>query len=352
MCRKRVGVIFGGRSAEHEISLKSAATVAEALNSDKFVPVYIGITKKGVWKTFSGDAKQIESGEWERYAEETAINDLKSQIDFALPILHGPYGEDGCIQGMLELMGIPYGGCGVLASAAAMDKQLFKEVLRYRGLPVCRSLLVDGQSADDGDGAADAAEMIEEELGLPCFIKPANMGSSVGITKAQDRKALEDAIKKAALYDRRIIAEEFVPCRELEIAFLGGKNAEVSTVGEIIPSKDFYDYTAKYSEQESPSRLVIPADISEEDRKEIRRIALEAYRAIDGYGFCRADFFKDRKTGKIYINEINTIPGFTAGSMFPLLWEAGGRGLPEIIERIIDLGYERYYAENNRQTEI
>ncbi len=346
MCKKRIGVIFGGRSEEHDVSLASASTVIRALNSDKFVPVYIGITREGRWKRFWGTADRIEDGSWEEAAEDLNIDDLREQIDFALPIMHGTYGEDGCVQGVFEVLNIPYGGCGVMASAVAMDKQLFKEALQCRGLPVCKFICINKEEL--AESKEQAIDKIKSEIGFPCFVKPSNMGSSVGISKAKDEQELSKALDTAAAYDRRIIIEEFILCRELETGIIGNHNPQISGIGEIIPSDEFYDYEAKYSEKGPASKLKIPAPISEDDSLKIKRLALEAYKAIDCAGYARVDFFKDKENGRIYINEINTIPGFTSKSMFPLLWENCGKSCSEIIERIINLGYERYYAKNNR----
>lgn len=351
MYKKRIGIIFGGRSAEHQVSCKSAAAVIKALNSDKFVPVYIGITTKGEWKTFSGNslwaARIIENGCWEKESSPADIDKLAKLMDFAFIALHGTYGEDGTVQGLLEVLDIPYCGCGVMASAVAMDKQLFKEIMRQKGLPVCKDIQLSAENITAKD-----MERVAEELGYPCFVKPANMGSSVGITKAKNRQKLEAAVELAARYDRKIIIEEFIPCRELETAVMGAASPKASEVGEIIPSDEFYDYEAKYGEKSTPSLLKIPAEIGDDEKNFIKNAAVEAYRAIDGYGFARVDFFKDKNTGKIYINEINTIPGFTAKSMFPLLWQAEGMSFSEIIERIIELGNERHHAKNSRQTEL
>ena len=348
MYKKRIGIIFGGRSAEHDVSLKSAAAVIRNLNSDKFVPVYIGINRRGEWKRFGGSVDLIEKGIWETHAAHLNTEELKDIIDFALPILHGPYGEDGKIQGFLETLGIPYGGCGVLASAVCMDKQMFKDVLPHKGFPVVRSMCLTCQNEPD----ESVLDKIEGELGFPCFVKPANMGSSVGISKAADRHQLACALRLAASYDSRVVIEEFVQCRELETAVMGNIDPEASEVGEIIPSAEFYDYEAKYSGCGRPSELHIPAGITDGDRRQIRRLAVEAYKAACCSGYARVDFFKDKTTGKIYINEINTIPGFTDKSMFPLLWSSYGVSFPKTIERIIELGYERYHAENNRQAEL
>ena len=327
MCKKRIGVLFGGRSEEHEVSLISASSVIRALDSEKFVPIYIGITRNGKWKKYDGPAEKIQDGSWEETATDLEPGQLSEIVDFALPILHGPYGEDGCIQGFLETLGIPYGGCGVLASAVSMDKQLFKQ--------------------------------------LPCFVKPANMGSSVGINKACTEEELIKALKNACLYDDKIVAEEYIDGRELEIAAIGGEEPELTDIGEIIPSTEFYDYAAKYGGERhdigignrerqyaKSSQLIIPADIGEEIKMQITSMAEKAYKAVGGYGFCRIDFFLKAQTKEMYINEINTIPGFTGGSMFPLLWEHQGLNLRQIIERIVDLGYERDYIRNNRKTTI
>ncbi len=366
MCKKRIGVVFGGRTPEHEVSLASAANVIEALDSEKFVPVYIGITKKGEWKLVgfhSGEVRNrkkktaeiIRSGLWEQHSVPFAPERLKKATDFILPVIHGSTGEDGRIQGFLEILGMPYAGCGVFASAVAMDKRAFKEVMIQNGLPVCPYM------AFDSDEARKDRKVLKDRIagfvGFPCFIKPAGMGSSIGITKVSSEDRLDAALETAAALDTRIIAEKGLDCRELETAVIGNtaEDTGVSVIGEIVPEGGFYDYMAKYGSGGSDtakSRLRIPADIEPEDRRIIKKLALRAYRAIDGKGFCRADFFKDKNTGKIYINEINTIPGFTGNSMFPLLWRASGFTCSQIIERIIDLGYERHYAENRRNSEF
>lgn len=357
MEKKRIGIIFGGRSGEHEVSLLSAASVIRAIDKEKYNLLYIGITKGGQWmvvpRVFAGDksggrditADVIENGTWEKAATEMNPWNLKNNIDFALPIMHGPYCEDGRIQGLLEMLDIPYGGCGVLASALAMDKAVSKEIFIHNGLPVCQYQLVTNVDIDkDKEGTIDK---IEKAVGYPCFVKPANMGSSVGISKAVNRRELEEALKLALHHDKRIVVEEYIDCREIETGILGNENPKAAAVGEILPSAEFYDYNAKYCDG-GASKLCIPADLSDDVTEQIRRMAVKAYRAVDGEGFARVDFFIDKKTGKIYLNEINTIPGFTKFSMFPLLWEAAGVKYGETIERIVELGYERYYAKNNR----
>lgn len=352
MYKKRIGIIFGGPSEEHRVSLKSAAAVIRNLNTDKFVLKYIGITKKGEWKLFNGDIVNIEDGSWEKQAVSIDVSKLHDIMDFALPILHGPYGEDGCIQGFMETIGMPYGGCGVLSSAVCMDKKIFKDIMRQRGIPVCKDICITAFGVSDDEEEPLKLDFIEKSIGFPCFVKPVNMGSSVGISKVKDKKSLLEAIRFASHYDERIIIEEYIPCRELEIGVMGNARLEFSRIGEIVHFGDFYDYETKYSCKKDKTKLVIPADLKEEDSDEITKIAAEAYRAVCCCGFARVDFFKDRNTGKIYINEINTIPGFTDNSMFPLLWKACGRDFPEITERIIEAGDERYNAENNRKTKL
>lgn len=341
----RLGIIFGGKSGEHEVSLLSAASVIRAVKKEKYELVYLGITKDGKWKIFDGTVEEIENGSWIESAKPFNPGKLKEVIDFALPIMHGPYCEDGKIQGFFEMMDIPYGGCGVLASAVAMDKLLAKDVFEKNGLPICsHAAVMKSEYEKDPQSVLDE---VEKKLGYPSFVKPANMGSSVGISKAADRGELEKALALALQYDKRVIVEEYINCRELETGILGNEEPKAAEVGEILPSAEFYDYTAKYLDG-GASKLCIPADISPEMRKQIREYACKAYTAIDGEGFARVDFFIDRDTGKLYLNEINTIPGFTNFSMFPLLWEAAGVKYPDTIERIIELGYERYNAKNNR----
>lgn len=375
----RVGVIFGGKSMEHEISLMSATSVINAIDKEKFEVVPIGINKEGQWVKYNGPVELIESGKWEDYARienakkdmssmelKASDNSLKSgkelkpeakavlgykgrslldEIDVAFPVLHGPFGEDGTIQGLFEMINIPYAGCGVLASSLAMDKALSKEIFARAGLPICKHILVFKEEiADDLEAVISR---IQSELKFPLFIKPSNMGSSVGISKVDKNedlnKTLQDlrhALTEAGKHDRRILIEEGISAREFEVGIIGNYKAEASVVGEIIPSKEFYDYEAKYFDG-GKSKMSIPADIPEKVSKEIRELALKAYKAIDGSGFARIDFFLDKNNGKVYINEINTIPGFTKFSMFPSLWQNTGVVYKEAIERIIGLAIER-----------
>lgn len=342
---KKIGVIFGGKSSEHEISCLSAASVIGAMDRQKFEPIAIGITKEGKWKLYTGDTQHMSDGTWIDMSEDFPIGDLPKVIDFALPILHGPYGEDGTIQGLFEMMDIPYGGCGVLASALAMDKGMAKDIFAKKGLPICKYHVVTAH--DIKENKDKTIEQIEEAITYDMFVKPANMGSSVGITKVKTRAQLEEALLLACQFDRRIIIEESVDCRDVETGVMGNQVAQVCEVGEIVARNEFYDYTAKYTD-DAGTELVIPAKISEEKTSRLKSLALLAYNALDCQGYARVDFFIERETDRIYINEINTIPGFTKYSMFPTLWRAAGVPFGELIERIIELGYERYNAKNSR----
>lgn len=344
---KRLGILFGGRSGEHEVSLMSAASVIRAMDQSKYHLVMIGISKSGEWLIYDGPVENIENGKWEKQARHFDIGSLKQEVDIVLPILHGPYGEDGTVQGLFEMLDIPYCGCGVLASAVAMDKMISKELFAKAGLPVCKYTLVFSEKIEDQGDRQEEIKRIEACIPYPMFVKPSNMGSSVGISKVKTRESLEEALRIAKKYDRRIIVEEGIDCRELEAGILGNFGADVSVIGEILPSAEFYDYQAKYFDG-GKSKMCIPGEISEETSEKIKELALQAYEIIDGSGFARIDFFQDRKNGTIYINEINTIPGFTQFSMFPLLWRQAGVLYMELIERIVELGYERYNAKNNR----
>lgn len=356
----KLGVIFGGRSGEHDISLMSAASVINAIDRSKYEVIQIGITGKGQWYLYDGPAENIENGTWEDEARTALSNDpdkygleilgsgdrsLKNRIDFALPILHGPYGEDGTIQGLFEMIDIPYGGGGVTGTAITMDKILAKAVCKSAGIP--QGPYVDitmNQYSEDEQGVIDR---IHKELNYPMFVKPSNMGSSVGISKVRNEEGLKKAIKEAARFDHRILVEEGIDCRELEVAVLGNHGPSVSGVGEIIPSAEFYDYNAKYFDG-GKSMLCIPAEISKEKAREICEIAARAYKLLDCSGYARVDFFMEKSSGRILLNEINSIPGFTRYSMFPLLWDKEGLAYPNLIERIVALGYERYNAKNSR----
>lgn len=342
---KRIGVLFGGKSGEHEVSLLSATSVIEAIDRKKYDVVMIGITKTGQWKLYEGDVSHLADGSWEDGASDIEISDLKKLADFALPVLHGPYGEDGTIQGLFEMLDVPYAGCGVLSSALCMDKVSAKKIFERMGLPTARYKLVYAE--DVKEDIDSVTREIEAELPYTLFVKPSNMGSSVGISKVRNTEELRAALTLAGKYDRRIIIEEGINCREVETGVLGNHKPEVAAVGEIVAKLDFYDYTAKYTD-DAGTELSIPAKLPAATYEEIRSLASKAYMALDCSGFARIDFFVDKDTGEVYINEINTIPGFTKYSMFPLMWKEAGLSFRELVERIVDLGYERYYAKNNR----
>ena len=357
----KIGVIFGGRSGEHEVSLRSAQSVMAALDRNKYEVVPIGITRSGRWLTGNVVAA-LNSGTEEAMAA-TLLPDPKSrslmqmemkethptnmsavtELDVIIPILHGPYGEDGTVQGLLELADIPYVGAGVVGSAVGMDKGIFKQVMIANGIPVLPWRLFSAR-AWRKDKEVILAE-VEAALLYPVFTKPANLGSSVGIRKCHNRAALAAGMDEAAQYDRRVLVEQGINGRELEVSVLGNDEPIASVVGEIRPRREFYDYAAKYLAQPgSPeeSELIIPAELDEKTAGDIRALAVQAYKAIDCAGMARVDMLLDRETGTIYLNEINTIPGFTQISMYPKLWEATGISYPELLDRLIDLALERF----------
>ena len=357
---KKICLLFGGRSAEYEVSLQSAYSVAQAVDQKQYELIPVGITRNGEWLLFDGPLEMIPDGSWESFAKErlrekperyritilgTGGRTLCDIADFVLPIVHGTYCEDGKLQGLLEMAGIPYGGCGVTASATAMDKIIAKQVFECAGLPVTPYTYILRHQLESSP--EETANQIETALGYPLFVKPANCGSSVGISKVTDREQLLPALYLAAQHDRRILCEKAIRCREIETAVLGNHEIRVSLPGEVIATDDFYDYESKYVDDGKP-KMKIPADLPEETVRTLQDYAARAYSAIDGAGFSRCDFFIDKETGQIYLNEINTIPGFTQFSMFPLLWEASGVPFRETIERIIQLGYERYHDTTDR----
>lgn len=386
--RVKVAVLFGGRSGEHEVSIMSARSVMRALDPEKYEAIPVGITRQGRWLVGADPMKALESedltgtqfaaifadpskqGLWADTEAQAATNNhlatiesgdestphpaalaSLSRVDVVFPVLHGTFGEDGTVQGLLELAGVPYVGGGVLNSALAMDKIAFKDVVKARGLPIMdyvwttrRQWLAEPETVMDE---------VERKLGYPIFTKPANLGSSVGITKCHDRTELQQGMDEAALYDRRILAEWAVPdAREIEVSVLGNENPMASVPGEIIPSREFYDYYAKYLDDgEEASELLIPAPLDEAMTRQIQHLAVEAYRAIDGTGMARVDFLLSRTTGELYLNEINTIPGFTNISMYPKLWEASGIPYDRLLEWLIDLALDRQ-AENARSVRV
>src|SRR5277367_4665822 len=394
MKKIRVGILFGGRSGEHEVSLLSAASVFNAIDKQKYEVVPIGITKEGRWVT-AADAERLLHGKFEdrkhlragdpdatpgaavlakgesvvvppepqRQSSITPFetdasshtltrraSDRAIDVDVIFPVLHGTFGEDGTIQGLLELADIAYVGAGVLGSAAGMDKDIMKALFRAAGLAIVKhvTLLRSEWKANP----KKVQKLVENKLKYPVFVKPANLGSSVGISKAHDRKELGPAIEEAAKFDRKIVIEQGVggrknKAREIECSVLGNDNPAASVPGEIVPGKEFYDYTAKYLDE--GSQLIIPAKLSKAETKKVQQLAVAAFQAVDCTGLARVDFLMDPKTRKIYLNEINTMPGFTAISMYPKLWAASGLEYPTLIERLIQLGLERHAEKLRNQ---
>lgn len=348
--KKTVAVLFGGRSSEHEVSCVSAASVAEGIDTELYDIVLIGITKDGRWlKTDSID--DIKSGKWKDSKVTAVISPDASQhgiifmdgthttikhIDVAIPALHGLYGEDGTVQGLFTLADIPYVGCGVVASGITMDKFFTKIVVDDLDIRQAQYVPVLRRELNDMD---DIVARVEAKLSYPVFIKPSNAGSSQGVTKAHDRKELIDAVTLAAKHDTKILVEETIIGRELECAVLGGNNPKASGVGEILAAADFYDYDAKYNNAES--KTIISPELPDGVKEKIRQDALAIFKAVDGYGLSRVDFFLEKDTNEVVFNEINTLPGFTPISMYPMLWAKEGIDKKELISELIELAFSR-----------
>ncbi len=353
----RVGILFGGRSGEHEVSIQSARSVYAALNQEKYDITCIGITHTGEWVIGEDIFGALENRKTDFLTRVTILpepghNRLyllrpvadkvelvpHTYLDVVFPVLHGTFGEDGTIQGLLELAGIAYAGSGVLGSAVGMDKALFKDLMRAHQIPVLESRVFNRSQVEK-----DFAALVEEAEKIspyPLFVKPANLGSSVGITKCRNRSDLYEGVMEAARFDRRILIERGLQKpRELEVSVLGNDNPEASMVGEIVPGDDFYTYSAKYISDNS--QLLIPAPLSTELSEEIRRLSIKIYKAADCSGLCRVDFLFDPQDQSVYVSEINTMPGFTRISMYPKMWEASGLPYPKLVERLIELGLER-----------
>jgi D-alanine-D-alanine ligase len=353
MAKIRLGVIFGGRSGEHEISLRSARSVIRELDTARYEIIPILITKSGQWFTGSDALERLVDGDLNglepvcllprpgdsnlyRIMEGEKLEPLY-ELDAIFPVLHGTFGEDGTLQGLLEMAEIPYVGAGVLASSVAMDKGLFKDVMEAREIPIVDFTIVN--SVEFADRMQQVLDKVEGIGPYPLFVKPANMGSSVGISKCRNRSDLLEGLMEGARYDRRVIVERGVDAREIEVSVLGNEDPEASITGEIIPGDEFYSYNAKYIDDDS--ELIIPAPIEDGIAEKIREIAIEAFIAIDGAGMGRVDFLLERNTEEIYLNEINTIPGFTSISMYPKLWEASGLPYGKLLDRLVDLAFER-----------
>jgi len=358
--RIRVGLLFGGKSAEHEVSLQSARNIYGALNPNKYETLLIGIDKEGRWHTFAPeswleapeDPKRIALG---ASSDEVALThagpagelvrvDAHGRVgglDVVFPVVHGTGGEDGALQGLLTLMDIPFVGAGVLGSAVGMDKAVMKALLRDAGIPTAKAAVLRDEQPFDLDAVAAA-------IGLPCFVKPANQGSSVGISKVKEREALDEAVQLAFEFDGKVLVEEFIEGREIECAVLGNDDPEASIAGEIIPHHEFYSYEAKYIDDDGAA-LAIPADLPEDTMARVQAMAIEAFNALDCAGMARVDFFL-QEDGALLLNEINTIPGFTRISMYPKLWEASGIGYSELVDRLIKLALERHGRQSARKT--
>ena len=370
----RIGVIFGGRSSEHDVSLSSARNVIEALEEAGHTVVPIGITQTGHWLTDGDPMQQLADrrslstgsstagslptdavGSVGRQGKrnwgllpQTQPDGASLEFDLIFPILHGPYGEDGTVQGLLELANLPYVGCGVLASAAAMDKVVAKQIFANEGLPQTEYRVINrARWRQDVDALL---AILMRDLPFPLFVKPANLGSSVGVGKAENALALRNAINLACEYDRKVVVEQGIAnAREIEVSILGNSQSienppQASVPGEIVPSADFYDYRAKYEDESS--QLLIPADLRPDLVKYVQQMAIDAFMAIDGAGLARVDFLLDSQSSLIYLNEINTMPGFTQVSMYPKLWEASGVSYPELVDRLVQLALEEH---NDRQ---
>jgi D-alanine-D-alanine ligase len=356
VAKLRVGVIFGGRSGEHEVSIASAASIFKHLDRERYEAVPIRIEKDGRWALPSKVPTALSAGEVLKQTATEALQTVeptaavsRSGIDVVFPVLHGTYGEDGTVQGLLELADVPYVGCGVLASAVGMDKAVMKKLFVDRGLPVGPYLEVRRRDWDRDRVAI--RRRVNTELGYPVFVKPANLGSSVGISKVKSEAQLDTALELALQFDRKAVVESGVPnAREIECAVLGNDEPEASLPGEVIPSREFYDYESKYLDDSS--RTVVPAAIGESETAEVRRMAIEAFRAVEGSGMARVDFFLARDTGQLFVNEVNTIPGFTTISMYPKMWEASGLPYPELLDRLIQLAIERHAQKQQLRTSI
>jgi D-alanine-D-alanine ligase len=326
MKKIRVGVICGGRSGEHEVSLRSAQSILDAIDRDKYDAVPITISHDGRWDPFTISPDPTD----------------KPPVDVVFPIVHGTYGEDGTIQGLFELANLPYVGAGVLGSAVGMDKDVMKRILREAALPIVDYWTVL---------KPDLYSFLETKLNTlpyPVFVKPANLGSSVGITKAHSPEELPGALQVAAEYDRKIVVEQGVDAREIEISVLGNDSPLASVPGEILPSREFYDYNAKYIDD--TSGLLIPAPLTPAQVDDVQRMAIAAFKALECSGMARVDLFLDRRSAKFYLNEINTLPGFTSISMYPKMWEASGLPYPQLIDRLITLAIERHAEKNQLRT--
>jgi D-alanine-D-alanine ligase len=382
----RVGVIYGGRSGEHEVSVASAASIMKHLDRSRYEPVPIRIEKDGRWTLADKAPTVVKAAEVIEHARLQAARPIRPGreahivahpgdetvltierrpgsgitegttavvtglgLDVIFPVLHGPYGEDGCVQGLLELANVPYVGAGVLGSAVGMDKAVMKQLFAAHGLPVVKYVVTIRREWERN--SESVVRRVSSELGYPVFVKPANLGSSVGISKAKNDQELIEAVRLAAEFDRKVVIEAGVPnAREIECAVLGNDEPTASVAGEIVPSREFYDYESKYLDE--GSKPLIPAPIDAALMKKIQELAIDAFRAVDGAGMSRVDFLMNGETGELFLNEVNTIPGFTTISMYPQMWEASGLAYPALIDRLIALALERHAEKQQLRTSI
>ncbi len=356
MDKLRVGLLFGGRSVEHEVSLASAASILQALDPNRYDVRLLCVDHDGRWHLAApgalpetavrGEEVHLPAAPGEGALQAASTGAPVASLDVVIPMIHGTGGEDGCVQGLLELSGVPYVGSGVLGSAIQMDKEVSKRLLAAAGLPV-----VPGIAVTRYDFERDRAGTVERalrEVGLPLFVKPANLGSSVGISKVETREALEPALAEAARYDAKFLVERAVNAREIEVGVIGHHAPEASVPGEIVPKRDWYDYHAKYADDET--ELKIPADLDEARTEEIRALAIEAYRCLEGSGLGRIDFFLCRDTGQFYVSEVNALPGFTEMSMFPRLWQSTGLPYTALLDRLIEQAIESHREREGQET--
>jgi D-alanine-D-alanine ligase len=348
MSKLRVGIVFGGRSVEHEVSVASATSILHALDPSRYDVSLLCVDTDGRWRLGGPGAIPANAARGEEVSlpavpgDGTLVSSASQRpvgrLDVIVPIIHGTGGEDGCIQGFLELAGVPYVGSGVLGSALQMDKDVAKRLLRAEGIPVVPWLAF--RSHELADGAEAAADAALREIGLPAFVKPASLGSSVGISKAKSRAQLVEGLLQAARFDDKILVERAVNAREIEVGVLGNEAPEASVVGEIVPKREFYDYESKYVDEDT--ELLVPAPLEEAVADRARSLALRAYRVLEGSGLARVDFFLDRDSGELFLNELNSLPGFTEVSMYPRLWKASGLSYPALLDRLIELAVLRH----------
>ena len=356
----RVALVFGGRSGEHEISLMSARSIFGALDRDRYEAVLIGIDRQGRWRLQDEGRALLEAKDALTLDTSTSHITLApgegramtggggiGPVDVVFPVLHGPYGEDGTVQGLLEMAGVPYVGAGVLGSSVGMDKDVAKRLLRDAGVRVVEYLTVH---AGNRPSPEKVAAQVEDTFGFPCFVKPANLGSSVGVHRVRDAAALEAGLADAFRYDRKVLVERAVSAREIECSVLGNEQPRASLPGEIVPHDEFYSYRAKYID-ENGAALLIPADLSPERVTEVQETSIRAFLALELAGMARVDFLLEHGSGRLYLNEVNTIPGFTKISMYPKLWDATGLPYAKLVDRLIELALERHALREKLSTE-